>query len=119
MPPITVREHVPLAPLSTLGIGGPARFYARATDRDAIEAGVAWARARGVPLFVLGGGSNVVLADEGYPGLVLHVVPEGVETQIRDGRAFVRAGPASNASRGSPGSWGPRPSRTSAPTART
>jgi len=86
-----VQEHVALAPFSTLGVGGPARFYAKATGRDAVEAGVAWAGARGVPLLVLGGGSNMVIADEGFPGLVLHVLPEGVETRREDGEVLVRA----------------------------
>jgi UDP-N-acetylmuramate dehydrogenase len=92
MPGLVVQENVPLAPLSTLQVGGPARFYARATDRDTVEAGVAWAEARGLSLFVLGGGSNVVIADEGYPGLVLHVLPGGIETRRSDGEVVVRAG---------------------------
>ena len=92
MQDFTVKENVPLAPLSTLGVGGPARFYGRAGDRDAVAAGAAWAETRGLPLFVLGGGSNVVVADEGHPGLVLHVVPEGIETRHADGAVHVRAG---------------------------
>src|SRR2546428_2600419 len=47
-----VPEGVGLAPLSTLGVGGPARFYARAEDSGAVEAGVAWAEARGLPLLI-------------------------------------------------------------------
>ena len=78
--------------MSTLGVGGPARFYARALDRGAVVAGAAWAESRAVPLLVLGGGSNVVIADEGYPGLVLHVLPEGLETRRSDGEVHVRAG---------------------------
>jgi len=89
---LAVQENVPLAPLSTLGVGGPARFYARAGDRDAVEAGAAWAETRGLPLFVLGGGSNVVVADAGVPGLVLHVLPEGIEARHTDGAVYVRAG---------------------------
>jgi UDP-N-acetylmuramate dehydrogenase len=89
---LVVEENVPLAPLSTLGVGGPARFYARAADRDAVEAGAVWAESRTLPLFVLGGGSNVVVADEGYPGLVLHVLPQGIETRRSDGEVHVRAG---------------------------
>ena len=92
MPGLAIQENVPLAPLSTLGVGGPARFYARAADREAVEAGAAWAEARALPLFVLGGGSNVVVADEGHPGLALHVVPEGVEARHADGGVYVRAG---------------------------
>jgi UDP-N-acetylmuramate dehydrogenase len=93
---LAIQENVPLAPLSTLGVGGPARFYARAADREAVEAGVAWAETRALPLFVLGGGSNVVVGDEGYPGLALHVVPEGVEARHADGGVYVRAGAGVN-----------------------
>lgn len=96
MPGLAIQENVPLAPLSTLGVGGPARFYARAADREAVEAGAAWAETRGLSLFVLGGGSNVVVADEGYPGLVLHVVPEGVETRRSEAEVHVRAGAGVN-----------------------
>src|SRR5438477_1594537 len=57
---LDVREGVPLSPLSTLGIGGPARYYARVSSDDEVRAAVDWARARELPLLVLGGGSNVV-----------------------------------------------------------
>jgi UDP-N-acetylmuramate dehydrogenase len=77
---LDIREQVPLAPLSTLGVGGPARYYARITSEDGVREAVEWARARDLPLLVLGGGSNVVLADEGHPGLVLHLATRGIET---------------------------------------
>lgn len=70
---------VPLAPFCTLGIGGAARWLARATSSDDVAAADAWAASRAVPLFVLGGGSNVVIADEGFDGLVLHIALTGVE----------------------------------------
>ena len=76
---LDIREQFPLAPLSTLGVGGPARYYARVTSEDGVREAVAWARTRDLPLFVLGGGSNVVLSDQGFPGLVLHLVTRGVE----------------------------------------
>ena len=76
----SLRENVPLAPLTTLGIGGAARFFADCTNVETLATGVAWARARGVPLFVLGGGSNIVVADEGFAGLVLRVAIRGIET---------------------------------------
>ena len=82
-------EDVPLAPFTTLGIGGPARYYARATERDHVGEAVRWASARGLPLFVLGGGSNVVVADEGFPGLVLHLALSGVEARLDDSAAVV------------------------------
>ncbi|HTF37011.1 MAG TPA: FAD-binding protein, partial [Blastocatellia bacterium] len=84
----SLSENVPLAPMATLGIGGPARYFAEVTTPDALLAGVEWARFRGTPLFVLGGGSNIVVADAGFPGLVLRVSICGVETNF-DGRDVV------------------------------
>jgi UDP-N-acetylmuramate dehydrogenase len=72
------RENVPLAPFTTLGIGGPARFYTRAEDAGALAAALDWADRRDVPVLILGGGSNLVLSDEGHPGLVVHLAMRGV-----------------------------------------
>jgi UDP-N-acetylmuramate dehydrogenase len=69
--PLTVEENVPLAPHTTLGVGGPARFFARVADEEALPEALAFARARACPVFVLGGGSNIVVSDRGYAGLVL------------------------------------------------
>ncbi|MGB6131059.1 MAG: UDP-N-acetylmuramate dehydrogenase [Acidobacteriaceae bacterium] len=80
-----LREEVALAPYTTFGIGGPARWFAEAEDEASVVEAVRFARERGVPLFVLGGGSNVLAADEGFPGLVLHVAVRGVE---QDGSHF-------------------------------
>lgn len=72
-------EHVPLAPYTTFKIGGPARWFAEAaTEADILEA-VEFARSRGLPLFALGGGSNLLVADAGFPGLVLHIGLKGIE----------------------------------------
>jgi len=62
---------VPLAPLTTLGIGGPAEWFVRATTADDVAEAHEWSDRTGVPLFVLGGGSNVVIADRGIPGLIV------------------------------------------------
>ncbi len=68
-----------LAPFTTFGIGGPARWFAEAASEDEIVEASEWARERGVPLFVLGGGSNVLVADAGFAGLVLRVAVKGIE----------------------------------------
>jgi len=73
-----LQEYVPLGPYTTLGIGGPARYFLRAGSREAVESGVSWAAERGLPLLVLGGGSNMLVADEGFPGVVLRAVVRGV-----------------------------------------
>jgi UDP-N-acetylmuramate dehydrogenase len=81
-----LEENKPLAPFTTLGIGGPARWFLEAASEDAIVGAAAWARERGVKLFVLGGGSNLVVSDAGFDGLVLHVALRGISTSdVGDG----------------------------------
>src|SRR5262249_49694390 len=73
MPHPWIFENVPLAPFTTLGIGGPARFLAHATEESRVLEALDFADSRGVPLFILGGGSNILISDAGHPGLVLHI----------------------------------------------
>ncbi|HEV7553681.1 MAG TPA: FAD-binding protein, partial [Candidatus Angelobacter sp.] len=74
-----VQENIPLAPFTTFRVGGPARYFVEAhTRREAIDA-VAYAAEHKLPLFVLGGGSNLVVSDSGWPGLALKVSLAGVE----------------------------------------
>ncbi|MGA3100891.1 MAG: UDP-N-acetylmuramate dehydrogenase [Terracidiphilus sp.] len=80
-----IKERQLLAPFTTFGIGGPARWFAEAASEAEIAEASEWARERGVPLFVLGGGSNLLVADEGFAGLVLRVGLKGIE---RDGELF-------------------------------
>ena len=74
-----VQENIPLAPLTTFRIGGPARFFVEAASIADIQGAVAFARQRDLPLFVLGGGSNLVVADSGWPGLVLKIAIKGID----------------------------------------
>jgi len=84
VPPVPEREgpphadQVPLAPLTTLELGGPARHLVRARDEATVSETVAWAAGRGWPLVVLGGGSNVVVPDAGVDGVVLKIETRGV-----------------------------------------
>jgi UDP-N-acetylmuramate dehydrogenase len=87
-----IREHEPLAPRTTLGVGGPARFYAEAASEPEVAEALAWARARSLPTLVLGGGSNLLVADRGFDGLVLRPLVRGVEARDRDGVVEVDAG---------------------------
>lgn len=73
-----IRENVPLAPLTTLGIGGAARFFVEAGSEDHLAEAIEFAGRRQLPVFILGGGSNVLIADEGFPGLVIRVAVKGI-----------------------------------------
>ncbi|WP_395298640.1 UDP-N-acetylmuramate dehydrogenase [Kitasatospora hibisci] len=72
-----VELDAPLAPLTTLRLGGPARRLVTATTDDEVVAAVRGADAAGEPLLVLGGGSNLVIGDAGFPGTVLRIATEG------------------------------------------
>ncbi|MGC2475343.1 MAG: UDP-N-acetylmuramate dehydrogenase [Candidatus Sulfotelmatobacter sp.] len=88
-----LQEHVPLAPLTTLRIGGPAQFFVEARTSTEVAEAVIFAASRDLPLFVLGGGSNLVIADAGWPGLVLQVAIAGIERgPDHDGRAIFEIG---------------------------
>jgi UDP-N-acetylmuramate dehydrogenase len=85
--PAGLQRNVPLAPLTTLGIGGPAKIFFRAETVDEIREVVAWSAAQHEPLFILGGGSNVLIADEGFDGVVLQIDLRGIT--VRDEGADV------------------------------
>jgi UDP-N-acetylmuramate dehydrogenase len=85
---VDLQENVPLAPLTTIGIGGPARYYTRASTVDAIREALAFAA--GLPVFILAGGSNLLIADAGFPGLVIHIDLRGVTVESEDEYATVR-----------------------------
>jgi len=84
-------ENVPLAPLCTMGVGGPARFFVEAANEAAVLAALRWAQERGVPLRVLGGGSNLVVADAGVDGLVVKIALRGVSSREAGGGLEVTA----------------------------
>ncbi|HEX6771096.1 MAG TPA: UDP-N-acetylmuramate dehydrogenase [Acidobacteriaceae bacterium] len=73
------QRNVPLAAFTTFEIGGPAAWFAEARNEADVEAAVAFAHARSLRLFVLAGGSNVLISDAGFNGLVLHIALRGIE----------------------------------------
>lgn len=87
-----LHEHVALHTLTTLGVGGAARWYAKAETADDVRAIHQWCADRRVPLFVLGGGSNLVIADEGFNGMVLFMAATGITTTDTGNGAIVSAG---------------------------
>jgi UDP-N-acetylmuramate dehydrogenase len=87
-----LNENQPLAPLTTLGVGGAARWFVEARTESEIEEAVAWAADRRVDLFVLGGGSNLVVADSGFAGLVLKIGLPEIELIQEEDATKLRAG---------------------------
>ncbi|MGB9234280.1 MAG: UDP-N-acetylmuramate dehydrogenase [Terriglobales bacterium] len=78
---MTIQENVALAPMTSLQVGGPARYFAEARREDEVREAVDFSKTRNLPLFVLGGGSNLLVADSGWPGLVLRIAIGGLTTE--------------------------------------
>ena len=88
-------ENIPLAPLTTIKIGGQARYFVEARNVGEAQEAVTFARSRDLPLFVLGGGSNLVVADAGWPGLVLKIAVPDIDQRSghdEDGNVVFDAG---------------------------
>lgn len=77
MPPM-ITAQVPLAPRTTLGVGGAAEYFAEVSSLEALREVVAWAQKEKHPILVLGGGSNVLVSDEGVAGLVVRPTFSGI-----------------------------------------
>ncbi|MBP8591286.1 UDP-N-acetylmuramate dehydrogenase [Candidatus Shapirobacteria bacterium] len=76
-----VEENVPLAPFTTFGIGGQALFFIAAKKREEIIEAVKTSRELSLPYFVLGGGSNILVSDQGFPGLVIQIKNKGLRVE--------------------------------------
>ena len=89
---MTVLENVYLAPLTTLKVGGPARYFTEPKSAAEVAEAVTFARSKDLPLFVLGGGSNLVVSDAGWPGLVLKLAVRGIEEHTENGKTLFDVG---------------------------
>jgi UDP-N-acetylmuramate dehydrogenase len=81
---VDLQENLPLAPLTTLGVGGPARWFAHIESEAGLLEALQFARDRSLPTFILGGGSNLLVSDAGFPGLVLRIAIPGRTLQPAD-----------------------------------
>lgn len=88
---VNITGQESLARHTTLEVGGGARYWTEITHEADIPEALAWAEAQGVTAAVLGGGSNVLAGDDGYPGLVLHMALAG-QRETGAGRIEVAAG---------------------------
>jgi UDP-N-acetylmuramate dehydrogenase len=77
--PLNIKENVSLSPLTTLGIGGAARQFLYAENEDDVAAGLRQASDHGMPVFILGGGSNILVSDQGFDGLVMQIGLKGID----------------------------------------
>ena len=84
---LTIEHARPLAPLTTLGLGGPAAHFIEADTRETLLAALALARREGWPVGILAGGSNLVVADAGFAGLVVRIATRGVVLEREGARA--------------------------------
>ena len=89
---MTVLENVYLASLTTLKVGGPARYFTEPKSAAEVAEAVNFARSKDLPLFVLGGGSNLVVSDAGWPGLVLKLAVPGIEERPENGKTLFDVG---------------------------
>ena len=89
---MTIQENVPLAPYTTFHIGGPARYFTEAHTEDDIHKLISFARARRLPLFVLGGGSNLLVPDEGVEAVVIRMMLSGIDISHSDESIQITAG---------------------------
>ena len=87
---LDIKKDVLLAPYVTFKIGGPARYFAETRDIEEIWEFCNWAKEKGVPIFVLGGGSNVLISDKGFDGLVIKILNS--KFQILDSKIVADAG---------------------------
>lgn len=66
-----IQENIPLAQFTTFRIGGPARFFVAVSQKEDLSAALSWVKEKGLSVLILGGGSNLLIDDKGFPGLVI------------------------------------------------
>lgn len=74
-----IKHDVPLGSYTTMQVGGPASFFVEISSPEELREAVSFARQRNLPMFALGGGSNIVMSDRGFPGLVLKMELRGIQ----------------------------------------
>ena len=87
-----IQNNVPLAPLTTLRVGGPAQYFVEARSIADVNEAVQFTKAKELQLFALGGGSNLVISEAGWPGLVLKIAILGITEHEKNGKARFEVG---------------------------
>ncbi len=96
---MTIAENVQLNQYTTFRIGGPARFFVSVKNIVDLTDALLFAQQRSLPIFILGGGSNILMSDEGFDGLVIRIEIAGVtfaekedNPEVPEGTTLVVAG---------------------------
>ncbi|MDP1625274.1 MAG: UDP-N-acetylmuramate dehydrogenase [bacterium] len=92
MEALDIRENEPLAAHTTFRIGGNARYFARVSSENELADAITFAHAQSAPVFILGGGSNLLVADSGFEGLVIKNEIKGVEVREQENLVFIDVG---------------------------
>ncbi len=88
---LDIRQDVPLAPLCSLELGGAARYLVSAPDEESVKSALRWAERERIPAVVVGGGTNLVVADRGFDGLVVLMRQQGTRVKAERGRVLLTA----------------------------
>ena len=91
-PPRWIKQNEPLAPHTTIGLGGPARFFARCESAARLLEALSFARESGLATEVMSGGSNILFADEGFDGLIIQSALRGQRVDESAGTVFAASG---------------------------
>ncbi len=84
------QENIPLAPLTTFKIGGPARYFVEVGSEGDLREAISWAKERNLPFVIFSGGSNMLVSDDGFGGLVIRM--HNAVCSMHDSRLTVAAG---------------------------
>jgi UDP-N-acetylmuramate dehydrogenase len=87
---LKIRENVLLRDYTTFKIGGPARYFFVAENKEDLKNAILWAKKKKLPFFILGGGSNVLFSDKGFNGLVIKM--QNTQYKIRNTKIVAEAG---------------------------
>jgi UDP-N-acetylmuramate dehydrogenase len=93
---MTVEENIPLAPFTSFHIGGEARYLIRIKKAEDLASAISFAEEQSLPVFVLGGGSNILMSDQGFSGVVIKIEIDGVLFEENESGTGVVVGAGEN-----------------------
>lgn len=91
MSQLKIRKNVSLAPYTTFRIGGPAKYFLAAKSKEEIFQAIKWAKEHQIPYFILGAGSNLLISDKGFGGLIIKLLTTNYQL-LDDNKILTEAG---------------------------